>query len=59
MVSQTNATLLLVDQRDVETTAKLFERQPYYREVCVSHNVINNGKEKPVFIEIEMKDHAN
>ena len=58
MIPQTTGTLLLVDQYEVETTANLVEGQPYYREAGVSHNVINNGKEKLVFIEIEMKAHT-
>ena len=58
MVPQTNGSLLLVDQNNVETAAKLDEGQPYYRKAGVSHNVINNGKEKLVFIEIELKAHA-
>ena len=55
VIPQTNGILLLVDQYDLETSAKLVEGQPYYREAGVSHNVINNGKEKLSFIEIEMK----
>ena len=58
VVPQTNGTLLLVDQHNVETTAKLVKGQPYYREAGVSHNVINNGKEKLVFIEIEIKNNS-
>ena len=48
MVPQTNGTLILVDQHDVETASKLVKGQPYYRETGVSHNVINDGKEKLV-----------
>tara|TARA_B100001057_G_C22293882_1_gene735591 strand:- start:269 stop:568 length:300 start_codon:yes stop_codon:yes gene_type:complete len=58
VVPQTNGILLLIDQHNVETTAKLVKGQPYYREAGVSHNVINNGKEKLVFIEIEIKDNT-
>ena len=58
VVPQTNGMLLLVDQNNVETTAKLVKGQPYFREAGVSHNVINDGKEKLVFIEIEIKDNA-
>ena len=47
-----------IDDNGVETTATLVKGQSYYREAGVSHNVINNGKEKLVFIEIELKDHA-
>ena len=58
VVPQTNGKLLLIDQNGVETTATLFKGQPYYREAGVAHNVINNGKEKLVFIEIEIKAHT-
>ena len=58
VIPQTDGILLLVDENDVETTATLVKGQPYYREAGVSHNVINNGKEKIVFIEIEIKAYA-
>jgi len=58
VVPQTNGIILLVDQDNVETSAKLLKGQPYYKEAGVSHNVINNGEEKLVFIEIEIKDNA-
>ena len=58
VVPQTNGIILLVDQHNVETSAKLVKGQPYYKEAGVSHNVINNGEEKLVFIEIEIKDNA-
>ena len=57
VIPQTDGLLLLVNDNDVETTATLVKGQPYYREAGVSHNVINNGKEKLVFIEVEMKAH--
>ena len=55
VVPQTNGQLLLVDEKGVETTATLLRGQSYYRQAGVSHNVINNGDEKLVFIEIEIK----
>ena len=58
VVPQTNGELLLIDDKGVETIATLVKGQPYFREAGVSHNVINNGKEKLVFIEIEIKDHT-
>ena len=58
VIPQTDGLLLLIDDNDVETTASLVKGQPYYREAGVSHNVINNGKKKLVFIEIEMKAHS-
>ena len=58
VVPQTNGKLLLIDENGVETTATLVKGQAYYREAGVSHNVINNGKEKLVFTEVEIKDHT-
>ena len=58
VIPQTNGLLLLINDKDAETTATLVKGQPYYREAGVSHNVINNGKEKLVFIEIEIKAHS-
>ena len=58
VIPQTDGLLLLINDNDVETTATLVKGQAYYREAGVSHNVINNGKEKLVFIEIEIKAHS-
>ena len=58
VIPQTDGSLLLIDDNDAEKTATLVKGQPYYREAGVSHNVINNGKEKLVFIEIEIKAHS-
>ena len=58
VIPQTEGLLLLINDNDVETNATLVKGQPYYREAGVSHNVINNGKEKLVFIEIEIKAHT-
>ena len=58
VIPQTDGLLLLMDDNDVETTATLAKGQAYYREAGVFHNVINNGKEKLVFIEIEIKAHS-
>ena len=58
VIPQTDGLLLLINDNGVETTATLVKGQPYYREAGVSHNVINNGKEKLVFIEIEIKAHS-
>ena len=55
---QTNGQLLLIDEKGVETTATLLNGQSYYRQAGVSHNVINDGDEKLVFIEIEIKAHT-
>ena len=58
VIPQTDGLLLLINDNDVKTNATLVKGQPYYREAGVSHNVINNGKEKLVFIEIEIKAHS-
>ena len=58
VIPQTNGQLLLIDDNKVETTTTLTKGKPYYRNAGVSHNVINNGKEKLVFIEVEIKAHA-
>mgnify|MGYP001223462013 CR=1 FL=1 len=58
VVPQTSGELLLIDDKGEETTATLLKGQSYYRQAGVSHNVINNGNEKLVFIEIEIKGHT-
>ena len=58
VIPQTNGILLMIDENNVETTATLVKGQPYYREAGVSHNVINNGNKKLVFIELEIKAHT-
>ena len=58
VIPQTNGQLLLIDDNEVETTTTLVKGEPYYRKAGISHNVINNGKEKIVFIELEIKAHS-
>ena len=58
VIPQTNGQLLLIDDNEVETTTTIVKGKPYYRKAGVSHNVINNGKEKLVFIELEIKAHS-
>ena len=58
VVPQTDGQLLLIDNHKIETTACLIKGEPYYRKAGVSHNVINNGKEKLVFIELEIKAYS-
>ena len=50
VIPQTDGLLLIIDDNGVETIATLVKGLAYYREAGVSHNVINNGKEKLVFI---------
>ena len=54
VIPQTDGELLLIDDSEVETTTTLQKGEPYYRKAGVSHNVINNGKEKLVFTELEL-----
>ena len=58
VVPQTSGQLLIIDDRKVETTTTLVKGEPYYRRAGVSHNVINNGREKLVFIELEIKTYS-
>ena len=58
VIPQTNGKLLLVDEHLFATTATLVKGEPYYRRAVISHNVINNGREKLVFIELEIKTHS-
>lgn len=58
VVPQTSGQLLIIDDRKVETIATLVKGEPYYRRAGVSHNVINNGREKLVFIELEIKTYS-
>ena len=58
VVPQTDGKLLLIDDNEVETTATLIKGEPYYRKAGISHNVINDGNEKLVFIELEIKAHS-
>ena len=58
VVPQTSGQLLIIDDRKVETTATLVKGEPYYRRAGISHNVINNGREKLVFIELEIKTYS-
>ena len=58
VIPQTKGKLLLIDDNGIESTATLVKGEPYYRKAGVSHNVINMGKEKLVFIELEIKAHS-
>jgi len=55
VVPQSDGELLLIDENGVEKTSKLQKGKSYYRKAGVTHNVINNGKDKLVFVEIEIK----
>ena len=58
VIPLTNGQLLLIDDNEVETTTTLIKGESYYRKAGVSHNVINKGKEKLVFIEVEIKAYS-
>ena len=58
VIPQTNGQLLLIDDEEVETTTTLIKGEPYFRKAGISHNVINNGTGKLVFIELEIKAHT-
>ena len=48
--------LLLVDKNGKTTNSKLKKGISYFRKSGVEHNVINCGKKKLKFIEIEIKN---
>ena len=52
----TNGRLLLIDKKGNESSYNLIASQSYFRKAGVEHNVINNGKQKLVFIETELKN---
>ena len=52
----TNGRLLLIDKKGNESNYNLIASQSYFRKAGVEHNVINNGKQKLVFIETELKN---
>ena len=58
VIPQTDVQVLLIDDDENETTATLIRGEPYYRKAGVSHNVIDKGNEKLVFIELEIKAHS-
>ena len=52
----TDGRLLLIDKNGNESNYNLIASQSYFRKAGVEHNVINNGKQKLVFIETELKN---
>ena len=51
----TDGELLLVDGKGNSSNYTLIAAESYYRKAGVEHNVINNGNEKLIFVEIELK----
>ena len=54
-----NGKLLLEDKNKDKSNYNLVASESYFRKAGIEHNVINNGKEKLVFIEIELKNTKN
>ena len=52
----TDGKLLLIDKNGREQDLSLIAFNPYFRKAGVEHNVINNGKQKLIFIEVELKN---
>jgi len=51
----TDGKLLLIDKNGEEQDFSLIASHSYFRKAGVEHNVINNGKQKLIFIEVELK----
>ena len=51
----TDGKLLLIDENGNKSDYSLITSHSYFRKAGIEHNVINNGKQKLVFIEIELK----
>ena len=54
VVPQTTGTLLL-ETKDGDVSAALTAGEPYFRDVGVEHNVVNDNAFEFVFTEIEIK----
>ena len=52
----TDGKLLLIDKNGREQDLSLIAFNPYFRKAGVEHNVINNGKQNLIFIEVELKN---
>lgn len=52
----TDGNLLLVDKNGNKSDYNLLASHSYIRKAGVEHNVINNGKKKIIFVEIELKN---
>ena len=52
----TDGKLLLIDKNGKEQDFILIASHSYFRKAGVEHNVINNGKQKLIFIEVELKN---
>ena len=52
----TDGKLLLIDENGNKSDYSLIASNSYFRKAGVEHNVINNGKQKLIFIETELKN---
>ena len=52
----TDGKLTLIDKNGNNSNADLIASESYFRKAGIEHNVINNGNNKLVFIETELKD---
>ena len=52
----TDGKLTLIDKNGNKSNADLVSSESYFRKAGIEHNVINNGNNKLVFIETELKD---
>ena len=46
---------LRLETHDGVTSAQLVAGQPYFREAGAQHDVVNDGEEQLVFVEVEIK----
>lgn len=51
----TDGKLLLIDKLGNESNYSLIASHSYFRKAGIEHNVINNGKQKLIFVETELK----
>ena len=51
----TDGKLLMLDKNGKQNDLSLFASNSYFRKAGIEHNVINNGKQTLIFIEVELK----
>ncbi|MDA9558826.1 cupin [Alphaproteobacteria bacterium] len=52
----TDGKLLLIDENGNKSDYSLITSYSYFRKAGIEHNVINNGEQKLIFIETELKN---
>ena len=52
----TDGKLLLIDENGNKSDYSLITSHSYFRKAGIEHNVINNGEQKLIFIETELKN---